>query len=353
MEAKIAKSAGLAFAEISAGKLRRYADLHIVQKLTDVSTMALNARDVGRVVKGFTQSLRIIRSFQPDVIFLKGGYVSLPVGLAARILRVPYVIHESDMRSGLTNRILAKHAQAIGVGFPVKLYKDLPQDKLVHTGNPIRAQVLSGHRLEGLAHFKLSPDLPVVLVTGGSQGARAINEAVLDALPEITHHYQVIHIAGERDIEHVRFEVKRMELAHPERYSLHSYLSDDMGLALGAADLVVGRGGANTFAEFALLSKPALVIPHSGLSDQVLNAQVLARQGAIKVLPQERLTKHTLLSQIQQILESDKEQELLSKAIHEYAVPDAATRLAELIMAHALVHEEEPEEETGEEETDG
>ncbi len=332
IEAKIARAAGLEFAEISAGKLRRFHNAKLLQKLTDVGTLASNTRDLSRVVHGLTQSLKIIRTYQPDIIFLKGGYVTLPVGLAAGILKVPYVIHESDMRPGLTNRILSRRAQAVAVGFPVDKYQEIPKEKLVYTGNPLRQDVLSAHRLEGLAHFKLSGDLPVILITGGSQGAAAINEAVMASLPELTQRYQVIHVTGERNIEHVRFEFKRLKLEHTERYLAFSFLSDDMGLALAAADLVIGRGGANTFSELAALGKPALIIPHPGLEDQMVNTKALARLGAIKVIQQDRLTKSALIAQVDQILGSEKEQSMLTEAIKAFAVTDADQRLADLIL---------------------
>jgi UDP-N-acetylglucosamine--N-acetylmuramyl-(pentapeptide) pyrophosphoryl-undecaprenol N-acetylglucosamine transferase len=344
LESKIAHSAGLEFAPISAGKLRRFHNSSLLQKVTDFSTHSLNTRDLGRVVKGFAQSVRVLRQFQPDVIFLKGGYVALPVGLAAGLLKMPYVIHESDMRPGLTNRILAKRAEAIAVGFPTKLYKTLPKEKLVYTGNPIRQDVLRATHEQGLKHFKLSAELPVILITGGSQGAQAINHAVIDALTDLTHFYQVLHITGEKHIEEVRFAAKRLELEHPERYVARSFLTDDMGLALAAADVVIGRGGANTFAELALLAKPAIIIPHPGLEDQVINAQALARQGAIKVIQQDRLTKHSLLAQVQQILESKEERELLTKTIEGFGVADAADQLAQLILTHARPPKEEAEE---------
>jgi UDP-N-acetylglucosamine--N-acetylmuramyl-(pentapeptide) pyrophosphoryl-undecaprenol N-acetylglucosamine transferase len=335
MEQKITVASGLAFAAIAAGKLRRYSNQGILDKLRDLPTAALNARDMTRVVRGFGQSRKILQEFDPDIVFIKGGYVGLPVGLAARSLRIPYVIHESDMRPGLANKILAKHAAKVAVGFPTKLYKEWQQDQLVYTGNPIRREILSTHRLEGLAKFKLSADLPVILVFCGSQGSQAVNEAVLEAAPELTKRYQIIHVTGERNIEDMRFKAGRLELAEPLRYQLHSFLGDTMAAALAAADLVIGRGGANTFSELAVLGKPAIIVPHPSLTDQTLNATTLARAGAIKVLPQDRLSKHSLISQVDQILESDKEQEALARAIAGFALPDAADKLASLILRSA------------------
>lgn len=340
MEQKIAKAAGLEFAAISAGKLRRYGDLSWLQRLGDVKSAALNLRDSGRLVKGYAQSFRLLKRFGPNVVFVKGGYVGLPVGLAAMTLRIPYLIHESDIRPGLTNRVLAKWAAKIAVGFPAEKYKSLPGEKVVHTGNMVRSQLLGAHRLTGLREFKLSDKLPVVLVTGGSQGARSINSAVIGALPELLSVAQVIHLAGERDIEKVRFEIGRADV-DIGGYRLFSFLGDKMGLALAAADIVVARAGANTLAELALLGKPAIIVPHPSLEDQTLNASAMARVGAIKVLPQTRLNPRSLVASIKQILDSEDEQKYLREHIGHFAVPDADRKLAHLILATARPDVEE------------
>ncbi len=337
LEGRIAVAAGYQFAAIAAGKFRRFANSSWLKKLQDVPAAVLNVRDLTRVVRGFAQSRRILRQYDPDIIFIKGGYVGLPVGLAARSLRLPYIIHESDMRPGLTNRILAKYAEQIAVGFPLALYKGWQIDKLVYTGNPVRRDLLNAHRLEGLAKFKLSSDKPVILVFCGSQGAQAVNDVILSSLTELTKRYQVIHVTGERNIEEVRFKVSRLTLEHPERYQAHSYLTDTLAAALAAADLVIGRGGANTFSELAVLAKPVIIIPHPGLDDQVLNATTLARAGAVKVIPQERLNASSLARQINQIMDSGEEQDSLSRAIAEFALPDADHKLANLIKENARV----------------
>lgn len=335
MEDRIARGAGLEFAAISAGKLRRFADRSLIKKLTDLSTAALNTRDLVRVVKGFGQSRKILRQFDPDVIFIKGGYVGLPVGLAARSLGRSFIIHESDMRPGLTNRILAKYATTVAVGFPVNLYKDWQADKIVYTGNPIRQEVLKAHRLEGLAKFKLNSNMPVILVFCGSQGSQAINKVILGSLINLLERYQILHVTGESNIEDVRFQVSRLNLNFPERYQSFSFLSDTLGMALAAADLVIARAGANTFSELAALRKPTIIIPHPGLDDQVLNAVTLARAGAVKVIPQIRLTPEMLGSQIDQILSSEKEQTALAMAISKYANCEADRKLAEILLASA------------------
>jgi UDP-N-acetylglucosamine--N-acetylmuramyl-(pentapeptide) pyrophosphoryl-undecaprenol N-acetylglucosamine transferase len=335
MEAKIVGRAGIDFAAISAGKLRRYAGRNWWNHLLDLHTLVLNIRDIFRVMKGIIQSCRIIKHFEPGVIFIKGGYVGLPVGLAAKLLGVPFVIHESDIVPGLTNRILSRWASVVAVGFPANKYTDLPTDRLVYTGNPVRKALLGKHRLEGLAHFQLSADLPAVLITGGSQGAERVNNAVLKALPLLLETCQVIHLTGERDIGRVKFQVKRLGLKRLERYQCFSFLGPEMGLAYAAADVVVARAGANTIAELAALKKPSILIPGSHLRDQPTNAQVLAREGVVRVIQEDRLHSTVLVGEITRILTSEEEQERLGSSIAEYAVPDAPKLLARAILGAA------------------
>lgn len=297
-----------------------------------MSSVALNIRDLGRFGVGITQSIKILRRFSPDVVFIKGGYVALPVGLAAGLLKIPYVVHESDVVPGLTNKTLSKRATTVATGFPVDKYHELPKDKLVFTGSPIRPEILKAHRLEGLAKFKLNPDLPVILVIGGSLGAKRVNEAIVDALKGLTEFCQVIHITGERDIERVRFEVKRLQLAQPERYQAHSFLMGELAMALAAADVVISRAGANSIAELAALKKPTILIPAGHLRDQETNAQVLARAGAVRVIPEPRLTPARIVSEVKLLTEDEAERARLSEHIADFAVDDAAERLAKLIL---------------------
>lgn len=337
MEAKIAAASGLDFAAIPAGKFRRYHNDPLLRRLTDVRTLALNVRDLGRFSRGVAASLRILRRFRPDVVFIKGGYVGLPVGLAAGLLHIPYVIHESDTVPGLTNRTLAKRAAAVATGFPVDRYRAWRGLPLHYTGSPIRQELIKAHRLEGLTHFKLSGDRPVVLVVGGSSGAEAVNEAVVAALPELTETAEVLHVAGERNFEHVRFLVKRLKLQHPERYQLFGFMMAEMAPALAAADLVISRAGATAIAELAALGKPTILIPAAHLvgGHQTENATALARAAAVRVLTESRLNGHSLLGEIRYVLGSAEEQESLSKHIKEFARPDAAQNLAQLILTQA------------------
>ena len=334
MEAKIVAASGLTFAPISAGKFRRNHFDSGFAKIFNVNTLGPNARDTLKTVQGVGQALRILRSFKPEVVFLKGGFVCLPVGIAAKMLSIPFVIHESDATPGLTNRILSRWAEKIAVGFPVKSYQTLDPQKLVYVGNPVRADILTGHRLEGIAHFNLDEKLPVVLITGGSQGAAQINNAVLDGLTELTSKYQIIHQTGEGEIGRIMFELsRRKKESHIDRYHPYGFMLGNMGLALAAADLVVGRAGVNTINDSAVLGKPTILVPNFEMAGhQVENAKVLSRQGAVRVLDGSRLTGARLCAEIDQVLGSEAEQNRLSSGIKAFGRPQAAADLAKLVL---------------------
>lgn len=333
MEATIASSAGLEFAAIRAGKWRRRHGAGKLRMLLDPTTLGPNLRDITRTLRGFGASVRILHQFKPDVIFLKGGYVSVPVGLAARVLGIPYVIHESDLIPGQSNRILAPHATRIATGFPADKYKIWPAEKLVYTGLPIRRELISRHQLEGAMHFKLDPKLPIILITGGSQGARTINDLMVEIAPRLVKTMQVIHVTGEAEIERVRFALGHKELSHPERYVTKPFLLEDFGLALAAADVVVGRAGATTIAELAVLEKPTILIPNMVMAGhQLANAQLLSRAGAARVLKEDRLTAARLSAEIEGLVASEDDQKALAGAMKPFAVADGAERLAHILI---------------------
>ena len=335
MEARIASSANIPFATIPAGKFRRLHDASIVNKLMNPQTLGANLLDSTKLIRGILGSLVLLRRFKPDVVFVKGGYVGLPVGLAAHLLRIPYIIHESDVSPGLTNRILSRWASKIAVGFPEKMYKTFPKDKLVFVGNPVRNEILKGHRLEGLAQFGLNDDVPVVLVTGGSQGAASINDAVMEALPELLQLCQIIHLTGESELGRIEFELSRKgAFAYSDRYHPFAFLGSEIASALAASDIVISRAGANTVAELAALGKPTILIPNYLMAGhQVENAKLLARQGAVRVLDEQRLNPARLVEEVRGLLGSEEQQERLSKGISLLARPNAANDLARLILA--------------------
>jgi UDP-N-acetylglucosamine--N-acetylmuramyl-(pentapeptide) pyrophosphoryl-undecaprenol N-acetylglucosamine transferase len=336
MEERIALAAGLEFASIKAGKFRRLHGAARLNKLLNPATLGLNARDAARVASGVMGSLRILRAFKPDVIFIKGGFVGLPVGIAAHWLRIPYVIHESDVAPGLANRILSRWADKIAVGFPVKSYHDFDPARLVYVGNPVRGELLKAHRFDGLAKFKLNENQPVILVTGGSQGAAAINDAILDALPLLLPKYQIIHLTGEGELERVKFAVSRLKLPQIKNYHPFGFLMGNMAAALAAADIVLARAGANTIAELAALGKPTILIPNYLMAGhQVENARQMARAGAARVIDEPHLTPELLAAEIEHVLGSEEEQRHLASALRAFAKEDAAGELAKLILTLA------------------
>ncbi len=334
MEERIVVARGLRFAGIKAGKFRRNHFAGKLGKVLNLSTLGPNARDALRTVGGVGDALRILRKYKPDVVFLKGGFVCVPVGIAAKLLKIPFVTHESDITPGLANRIVGKWAVKIAVGFPLSSYHGFGAGRLVFTGSPVRTEIMGAHRLAGLAKFHLSDKLPVVFVTGGSAGARQVNDAVIGALPELLAVCQVIHLTGEGEYERVRFALKRVgQLEHADRYQAFGFLTSDMGMAMAAADLVISRAGANTVAELAVLEKPTVLIPNYEMAGhQVENARALSRAGAARVLNGENLTGEKLAGEVKRLLSDDEEMERLSRGIAKYAKPDAAQELAGLIL---------------------
>ncbi len=327
--------AGLTFAPISAGKFRRNHFDSGFAKIFNLSTLGPNARDTLRTVQGVGQAMRILRTFKPDVVFLKGGYVCLPVGIAAKMLNIPFVIHESDATPGLTNKILSRWANKIAVGFPVKSYRMFDPSKLVYVGSPVRADILTAHRLEGIAHFGLDEAVPVILITGGSQGAAQINNVVLGSLDRLIKKYQIIHQTGEGEIARIMFELsRRPKYKLADRYHPYGFLMGDMGLALAAADLVIGRAGVNTINDSAVLGKPTILIPNYEMAGhQVENARVLSRQGAVRVLDGAKLTADSFADEIDYVLGDETVQADMVAAIKVFGRPNAAEDLGKIILA--------------------
>lgn len=275
IEKKLVEDAGIPYDGISSGKLRRYFDLK-------------NFSDPFRVIKGYREALGLLKTYKPDVIFSKGGFVSVPVVLAAGRRHIPTVIHESDMTPGLANKLCIPSARKICCNFPETL-SYLPREKAVLTGSPIRQELLSGDRLEGLKYAHLSEKEPVILVIGGSQGAVAINDAIRTLLPRLLTEYQVIHICGKNHLD--------QSLSGTCGYVQYEYVDAPLRHLFAAADLVVSRAGANAINEILALRKPNVLIPLSAAAsrgDQILNAESFARQGFSTVLKEEAMTGDTL-----------------------------------------------------------
>lgn len=282
IEKELIQPFGIPYHGISSGKLRRYFS---VQNFTDPF----------RVLKGFGEAKRLIKELQPDVIFSKGGFVSVPVVLAGKHNKVPTIIHESDMTPGLANKIAIPSATMVCCNFPETL-EHLPKDKAVLTGSPIRQELLSGNRIAAMDLCHFSADKPVILVIGGSLGSVAVNNAVRLALPELLEHFQIVHLCGKGKVDD--------SLTSMKGYTQFEYIKDELRDIFALADIVISRAGANAICELLALRKPNLLIPlsaNASRGDQILNARSFERQGFSMVLEEEELTKESLLEAVRKL----------------------------------------------------
>ncbi len=286
MEKKLIEAEGVSYAGIATGKFRRYFDWK-------------NFTDPFRVMKGYFEAKKLIKEFQPDVVFSKGGFVSVPVVVAAGKMKIPVIIHESDMTPGLANKISFPYAAKVCCNFPETAEK-LPAEKAVLTGSPIRKELLAGERLAGLRFTGLSANRPVLLVMGGSSGSRAVNQALRSALPELIQEFQVIHLCGKGNYD---------ASISMEGYCQYEYISEELKDLLAAADIVLSRAGANAICELLALRKPNILVPLPAAvsrGDQILNAASFEKQGFSYVLEEEKITDEVLVSAIRSVYEDRK-----------------------------------------------
>ncbi len=267
---------------IASGKLRRYFD-------------PKNFSDPFKVLKGYGEAIHILRELKPDVVFSKGGFVSVPVVLAARHCHIPSIIHESDMTPGLANKLAIPAASKVCCNFPETL-KYLPKEKAVLTGSPIRQELLEGDAGRALRFTGLSEGKPVILVMGGSLGAVAVNEAVRKILPTLLTDFHVIHLCGRGKLD--------SSLSGLSGYVQYEYINEELKDLFALSDLVISRAGANSICELLALHKPNLLIPLSAAAsrgDQILNARSFERQGFSLVLEEEEITNDVLLQTIHRL----------------------------------------------------
>ena len=282
IEKELIEPFGIPYHGISSGKLRRY-----------FSTK--NFTDPFRVLKGFGEANKLIRDLKPDVIFSKGGFVSVPVVLAGKKNKVPVVIHESDMTPGLANKLSLPSAAKVCCNFPETL-EHLPADKAVLTGSPIRQELLSGNKIAALDLCGFSADKPVILVIGGRLGSVVVNNAVRLALPELLEQFHVIHLCGKGKLD--------ASLNNVEGYAQFEYIKSELRDIFALADVVISRAGANAICELLALRKPNLLIPlsaNASRGDQILNARSFERQGFSVVIEEEELSKELLLESVRDL----------------------------------------------------
>lgn len=281
IEKKLIEDFDIPYYGISTGKLRRYFDVK-------------NFSDPFRVVKGFSEAKKILKEIKPDIVFSKGGFVSVPVVRAAASLKIPCIIHESDMTPGLANKLCIPVAEKICCNFPETLL-NLPEDKAVLTGSPIREELRQGSRLAGLEFCGFTANVPVIMVIGGSLGAANVNKAVRDALPMLLEDFQIVHICGQGKVDNLLLTTKG--------YKQFEYVKSELKDLFAMADVVISRAGANAICELLALKKPNLLIPLSAGSrgDQILNAKSFEAQGFSIVLDEDDMTEKLLTDKVHEL----------------------------------------------------
>jgi len=285
IEKKLIEEMNIPYYGISSGKLRRYFDWK-------------NFTDPFRVLKGFGEAKKLLKKIKPDVVFSKGGFVTVPVVQAAKKCHIPTIIHESDMTPGLANKLAIPAASKVCCNFP-ETVKYLPEGKAVLSGSPIRQELLSGNPLAALNFCNFTSSKPVLMVIGGSLGSVAVNNAVRSILPELLKTFQVIHLCGKGNVDE--------SLSHTEGYVQYEYIKQELADLFALSDVVVSRAGANAICELLALRKPNLLIPlpaSASRGDQLLNAASFQQQGFSKVLEEEKITPKLLLSTILDLYEN-------------------------------------------------
>ena len=299
---------GLIYHSVKTGKLRRYHDWQ-------------NFIDPFRVIAGAFQSAHLMGTIRPDVLFSKGGFVAVPVVFGAWLHRVPVVCHESDLTPGLANKLCKPFAKRIATTFPE--CADALGPKAEMTGTPLRPALFRGDREKGLRLFGLDGSKPVLLMTGGSTGAQAVNKALREALPEVLRTFDVAHLCGHGNLD--------PSLDGTPGYGQLEFLDADLPDALAAADLVLSRAGSNALCEFQALDKPMLLVPYpkgASRGDQILNAQSLEKRGLARVLMQEDMTAETLT---RALLDTWHDREQLKAAVKAAPPADGTMRILEMI----------------------
>lgn len=295
---------------ISTGKLRRYLD-------------ARNFTDPFRVLKGFAEAKRFLREYAPDIVFSKGGFVSVPVVRAAASLGIPCIVHESDMTPGLANKLCIPVATRVCCSFP-ETFAMLPQSKAVLTGSPVRAELSRGKKEIGLRLTGFDSSKPILMVIGGSLGASSVNKAIREALPRLLADFQVLHLCGKDKLDNL--------LLSTPGYRQYEYVKEELKDFFAMADIVVSRAGANAICELLELNKPSLLIPlpaASSRGDQLLNARSFADAGFSMLLNEDDMTQQRLVESIHTLYENRAS---FQAAMQKSQQIDAVGRIMELIL---------------------
>lgn len=294
MEAKMIQEVGVDFVGISCGKLRRYFSFR-------------NFLDFFRIPVGIIEAWAVLMKFRPDVIFCKGGYVSFPVAVAGWMLNIPVILHESDVSPGLANRMCARFARVICTSFE-ESRKYFKHKKVVFTGNPVRRELAFANRETGLQFLDFSGDLPIILIIGGSLGAEFLNLLTWKNLDYLLPHFQVAHICGRGNVKDSLDLLKYLGPEHQKylaHYRAFEFLDHELKDVFAASDLIISRAGAISLAEMDFFEKPAILIPlgkKASRGDQILNAEVFAKNHLCKILHEGEFSDMELFEDIKTLL---------------------------------------------------
>lgn len=321
------------FQTVVSGKLRRYNHLRWWNHLRP-SILLPNIIDSFLVLVGIIQSLVRLIIWRPDVMFAKGGFVCVPIGIAAHLLRVPIVIHDSDAHPGLASRILSRWAKKIATGAPTKFYP-YPSSKTVYIGTPVDAAFkpfTNQAARQAKSHYEVDADRPLVVVTGGGLGAKRLNDAVVAVIDQLLELTSVILVSGKAQYSELKQKVPQDSI----NFRLIEFVDKDMAVLLGAADLVVARAGATSILELAALQKPTILVPNARLTGghQLKNTAVYDNEGAVAVVDDDRLSlePEILLEKIKEILSDPQLRDEMSTKFHKFAKPEAAFDMAKIVL---------------------
>ncbi len=312
---------------ILSGKIRRYFSL---------GSFIENTIDIIKIPIGVIEAFFLLFFLFPDIIFSKGGYGSVPTVIAAKMLGIPVVLHESDVSPGLANRFISKWADKIFVSFPPSQEEYFSPKRMIYVGNPIREGLFKGQIKEARIMFNLVGDKPVVLILGGSQGSRRINDKVLDGLPQLLRNFEIIHQCGSDNFSEVR---KEAEVIMPDDlvqyYHLLPFLNEaELANAYAVSSFIVSRAGSGSTFEIAALGKPSILIPlpEAAQDHQVKNAYAYAKTGAAYVVEESNFTVNFIIGQIRDVLSHPKEYQRMSQAALNFSRPKAAYNIAKQLL---------------------
>lgn len=309
IEKNLVQEVGINYHGISSGKLRRYFSLE-------------NFKDPFKVLKGVAEATLLLKKLKPDLVFSKGGFVTVPVIMSAYLNKIPVVIHESDYTPGLANKISIPFSKKVCVSFPETL-KYIPQDKGVYTGAPIRAEITQGNKEKGLDFCGFNNEKPVILVMGGSLGSQILNKNVREIITKLTENFQVVHICG-KGLKDESFE-------NITGYKQFEYINQELSDVFACTEIFVSRAGSNAIFEFLALKKPNLLIPLSkkaSRGDQILNARSFEKAGFSKILYEEDLDSELLYNFIKSLY---KDKEKYISKMNEALVKDSIEEIYKII----------------------